>query len=641
MQPGDLSLLRIPGEPTITPDGSRVVFAVTRLDLDADAYRSRLWIASTDGGPPAVLTNGPRDTVPRFSPDGRWIAFLRAGDTDDDRAAQVHVMAVDGGEPRRVCSHPLGATAITWSPDSRHLAYVARVPAEGRYGTDPDVPPDKEPPRRITSLKYRLDGVGFTIDQRAHLFTVDALHEDGEPTQLTAGDHDHAEPAWHPDGRTIAFVSARHATRDTDLVADVFVIAVDDPTVIRRVTDTMRPLTRPTFDRDGTTIWFAAPATGPFGETTGLWSVPADGSARPRRLTDADSHDVASHHSRGRDALLVDADGGVTTIRLNRGATELVRFDRAGNHTVLVGGRRQVLGYDAAEGISVAVVTDERSAGEVVAVHNGKERNLTDLGSDLARSTSLRPMQELEATSADGYPVHGWLVKPEGAGPHPVLLTIHGGPHSHYGYELFDETQVYAGAGYAVVMGNPRGSAGYGQDHGTALIGRFGGPDEADLDALLDAAFTDPDLDPRRVGVMGGSYGGFLSAWMAAGTDRFAGAIVERALTAPDSFTGSSDIGPLFVDGLLGLDPEQVLAQSPLARAGRIRIPTLIIHSEQDWRCPVEQAQRLYVALKRNGVATEFLLFPGEGHDLSRSGLPSHRVARFDAILEWWARHFA
>jgi dipeptidyl aminopeptidase/acylaminoacyl peptidase len=190
-----------------------------------------------------------------------------------------------------------------------------------------------------------------------------------------------------------------------------------------------------------------------------------------------------------------------------------------------------------------------------------------------------------------------------------------------------------------VVMGNPRGSAGYGEAHGRAIVFDKGNLDSADLLALLDAALADPELDGDRVGVLGGSYGGFMTSWLVGHTDRFRAAISERAVNAFDSFEGSSDIGAKFLEVYVGTDPERVKAQSPLTYADKIETPMLLIHSEEDWRCPLEQAQRLFVTLKLRRAEVEMLVFPGEGHELSRSGLPSHRVARFEAILDWWARH--
>jgi dipeptidyl aminopeptidase/acylaminoacyl peptidase len=649
MQPADLAHLRVPGDLSLSPDGTLVAVAVTRMDLEDDTYSSVIEVLRADGGGiPRRFTNGPRDGRPRWSPDGRWLAFTRAA---EGGKPQLHVMPADGGEARRVCEHPLGAGGHAWSPDSTRLVYVARVPEPGRYGTDPDTPPDKEPPRRITTNHYRIDGVGFTNDRRPHVFTVTVadrggLVEDAEPVQVTSGDFDHGEPAWSPDGRSVAFVSARHDRRDEDLAADVLIAPATggDARTVTRATTTVA---RPSFSPDGTTVYFAGTEDlEVVGRTTGLFAVPADGSAPPRRLTGPD-WDLDPLASAG-ELRLQATSNDVLTVAVDRGGLSLVSFPLDGGEPrELVQGhqeRRQVQAYDRVGDTIALVVARDVSAGEVEILHTAagglSHGVLSDYGAELARATSLRPMTELETTAPDGAEVHGWVVKPAGNGPFPVLLNIHGGPHHQYGYALFDEAQVYAGAGYAVVMGNPRGSQGYGEAHGQAIVGDMGNLDHIDLLALLDAALTDADLDGGRVGVMGGSYGGYMATWMAAHSgERFKAAISERAVNAWDSMTGSSDIGWFFPDAYTSTDPAERDRQSPLTHADKIELPMLIIHAEQDWRCPLEQAQRLYVHLKRRGVPVEMLLFPGEGHELSRSGLPSHRVARFEAILEWWARH--
>ncbi|HEX4908742.1 MAG TPA: prolyl oligopeptidase family serine peptidase, partial [Actinomycetes bacterium] len=492
MLPSDLSHLRTPSAPTLTPDGRLVAVAVGRIDLEADEYRADLWLMPTDGSaPPRRFTSGKRDVRPRFSPDGRWLAFLRAGENDKP---QLHVMAVDGGESRRLGEHPLGVEGFAWSPDSTRIAYVARVPEKGRYGTDKDVPPEKEPPRRITGFQYRVDNLGFTFDRRPHVFVVDALADGAEPVQLTRGDYDHGDPAWSPDGASVAFVSARHDTRDEDAVSDVFVAPASGGDAVR-VTATDLAAGRPAFSPDGATIWFVATEPDLAGRPTMLWSVPADGSGKPARLTDPERFDHDAAFGAGILPLVVD-EHAVTTISLRRGAIGLLRFPVDGGEPAeLLGGRRTVHDYDVAGGVVAAVVSDPNSAGEVVVLKDGRERTLTDLGAPLARSASLRPMEELEATAPDGAGVHGWVLKPAGTGPFPVVLMVHGGPFAHYGWTLFDEAQVYVGAGYAVVMGNPRGSAGYGQAHGRAIVGDFGNLDAKDVLALLDAALADPDLD--------------------------------------------------------------------------------------------------------------------------------------------------
>ena len=637
MKPADLALLRIPGAPTVAPDGRTAVVAVDRLDLDDDAYRGQLWLVPTDGrAEPRPLTHAWRDTAPRYSPDGRWLAFLR---TVKDGKPQVMVMPTDGGEPRALTDHPLGASAPVWSPDSTRIAYTSRVPEQGRYGTVEGVGADKEAPRRISTLQYRLDSLGFTVDRWQHVFVV-GVAPHAEPAQLTEGDYDHDQPAWTPDGRRIVFSARRHAGRDRDLISDLYTVDLDGGD-LRRITDTTLSAGHPTVAPDGTTVYFIAGELGADGRSfvglnDGLYAVQLDGVAPPRRITEAETVQL----SKPNNPLVVTPDGVLIEVE-HRGAVELRLADPAtGAVRTVLGGRRMVAGHAVAGGLLVATVAGPDSAGELVARDAGGERALTGFGADFGKQVDIRPMEELTATAPDGYPVHGWVLRPASPGPHPVLLLIHGGPFAQYGWKMFDEAQVYTGAGYAVVMGNPRGSSGYGQAHGQWIVGDVGVRSSADVLALLDHALaTCDDLDGNRVGVLGGSHGGYMTAWLAAHTDRFRAAIPERGVYALDSFVGSSDIGWFFAEQMYGSDPAALARQSPLSYVDDISIPVLVIHSENDWRCPVEQAQRLYVSLLLRGVEAELLLFPAESHELSRAGLPSHRIARFDAILDWWARH--
>jgi dipeptidyl aminopeptidase/acylaminoacyl peptidase len=550
-------------------------------------------------------------------------------------------MPLDGGEPRTVSQHPLGAESPVWSFDSTRLAYLARVPEDGRYGTVEGVSPDKEPPRRITRLFYRVDGLGFRPDRPRHVFVVDAFAEDAQPMRITDGDYDHSGVDWSPREDVLTFAAARHEEHDNDLASDVWVVNADG-SELRALTDTTVSAGQTRFSADGAAVCFVSMEIGPDRMDPSIrndvvWAVPVDGSAAPRPLLDRERYHLANPGGE-----IVTAPGGVLFPNENRGAVELLLVPyEGGDPRVLFEGPRQVVGAASGGDAVVATAVDPTSWGDlVVRTASGTERKLTDWSASFGSTVDVRPQEEITATAPDGYPVHGWVVRPAGEGPFPVLLMIHGGPNTQYGWKLFDEAQVYAGAGYAVVMGNPRGSSGYGQEHGRAILGNVGEVSAADLLALLDAALKSDDLDPNRVGVLGGSHGGYMTTWLAGHHgDRFRAAISERALNAIDSFTGSSDIGWFFTDSLYGPEPAGQRNQSPLSHAGNIQIPVLIIHSEHDWRCPVEQAQRLFVALKRRGVPVELLLFPGEGHELSRSGLPSHRIARFEAILDWWGRY--
>jgi dipeptidyl aminopeptidase/acylaminoacyl peptidase len=626
MKPTDIARPRHPGRPAISPDGSQVVVPLTRVDLDEDEYASELWITPADGSaPPRPLTRGWRDGAPRFSPDGRWLAFVRADRGADGKVGkpQLYVLPMAGGEARKLTDGPLGVSDPVWSPDSTRLAYVARVPEEGRYGTKEGVDAGQEPPRRITKLFYRVDDVGFLLDRPRHVFVI-SLDEGASPTRITDGPHDHADVDWSPAGGLLAFAAARHETWNDDLVCDIWVCA-EDGSGLRALTDGTLTAGQPRFTPDGATVCFTATeAAGPVISSETLYSVPVDGSAPARQLSDPERHHIAYPGG-----VIDPGEDGVLYPNEVRGGVELLLVPYGGGEPRVVahGTERQVTGYASRGGTLAMSIADARSWGELYV----GERRLSSWNTEI----DPLPMEEITAATPDGYPVHGWVVRPSGEGPHPVLLMIHGGPFTQYGWKAFDEAQVYAAAGYGVVMGNPRGSSGYGQAHGRAVIGDVGNVCGADLMALLDQALKADDLDGSRVGVLGGSHGGFMTTWLAAQhADRFKAAVSERAVNATDSFVGSSDIGWFFPGALWGDEADK----SPLTHVGKITAPVLIIHSEQDWRCPLEQAQRLFVALRLRGAPAEMLLFPGEGHEMSRSGLPSHRVARFEAILDWFGR---
>jgi dipeptidyl aminopeptidase/acylaminoacyl peptidase len=635
VKPSDIAHLISLGAPAISPDGRTAVVATSAPDLDADEYHGHLWAVALDGStPPRALTHGDHDTAPRYSPDGKWLAFLR---TEPKGKPQLHVLPTDGGDARALTDLAGGAGAPVWSPDSSAIAFSARVPEPGRYGQDEKITPDKEPPRRITGLQYRLDGVGFVIDKREQVFVVDL--EGGKPArQLTEGDFDSNQPAWSPDGALLAFVSARHENREHDLNADVFVMRPDGSD-LRRITDNSLWVGGPTFTPDGATVLLQGGDPGPtrtrwFATQTGLYAVEVTGGT-PHRLTDAEQYNLAEADT------VVRGDAALVLVE-NRGAVDLLAVPLDGSApTTVSSGQRQITGFDAAGDTIVVAYKDDSTSGELARLRDGELEKLTDFGAALREHAAPRPLVELTAAAPDGQPLHGFLVTPEGDGPHPVLLMIHGGPFAQYGWAVFDEAQVYAGAGYAVVYTNPRGSSGYGAAYGDWIRGDVGAKSSVDLLALLDAALVRPDLDETRVGVLGGSHGGYMTSWLVGHTDRFRAAVSERAVNAIDSFAGSSDIGWGFGDDLYAADREGQVRQSPLTYADAITTPLLIVHSEQDWRCPLEQAQRLYVALRNRDAEVEMLIFPGEGHELSRSGLPSHRVARFDAILDWFGRYLA
>ncbi|RKT56678.1 S9 family peptidase [Saccharothrix australiensis] len=634
MRPDDLQSLILPG--SVSVRGELVLVNAATPDVAANAYRGGLYAVPLDGGGARRWTWAERDLAPRISPDGRWVAFLRAGAPGE--APQLHVMPTAGGDARRLTDLPLGVGTPVWSPDSRRVAFTARVPEPGRYGTaaaegeDPPTP-DAEAPRHIQRLDYRLDDLGFTADRHARLFTVD-LDGDAGPVQLTDGACDVVEPEWTADGTALVFVADRDLGVVETLHQDIYSVpaAGGEPELLVRTRGLAAyPVALP----DGGVVFYGTESDGvhSIARNMSLWR---HSGGTLVRLTDVEGVDC----EKAAGPPVVVGDDVLVAVR-HRGAVELRRVPLDGVELplsaleVLAGEQAEVRAFAADGDTVVAVVSRADNPGEVVRVGGGV---LTSFGS----AVPARPLVELTGSASDGYPVHGWLVLPEGEGPHPVLLVVHGGPFMYHGWGFFDEAQVYAGAGYAVVLPNPRGSAGYGQAHGQAVIGGFGTVDVDDVLSVLDVALERPDLDADRVGVMGGSYGGFMTSWLAAHHgERFRAAWSERAVNAWDSFSGSSDIGWFFTEAYCGPDPEAHKAMSPLTYAEKVSMPFMVAHSEHDWRCPLEQAQRMFVALRRNGVEAELLLFPGEGHELTRSGKPRHRKQRFDAVLEWWDRHLA
>lgn len=661
MKPTDLPLLTSVSRPTIHPDGTWAVFGTSTPNLDADAYVGQLWRVALDtSSAPRRISRGVNDGAPRFSPDGTRIAFLRA---DGENPPQVHVMLASGGEAVAATDEKLGVGSFEWSPDGAALAYTARRAEPGRYGTVKDLGPGAEPPRRIVTAKYRANALGYTNDRRNHLFLVDAPDPSGEPTyrrapsahepapephrpvpeprQLTDGDVDDGYIRFHPSGRLLAFVSARHAERDIDLANNIHTVDLDDPDaepVALTGKHARYGINGFAFAPDGT-IYFVGSDLGAdgrdfVGRNGALYRLSADGSPA-QRLTDPTTSDLSD----GANELKVSSDGRVLALNTWRGTVELLSIGADGEMDRVVAGDRVVRGFDEAAGAVVVSYSDAATMGDVAVAQPTGITPLTDFSSAL-REAGVAPIVELTVTARDGTPVHGWMLTPKGDGPHPVLLNIHGGPYTQYTGSFFDEAQVYVAAGYGVVLCNPRGSSGYGEEFGRAIRQRMGTVDHTDVLDFLDGALAaNPLLDPARLGIMGGSYGGYLTAWTIAQDHRFAAAIVERGYLDPEVFVGTSDIGDFFSDEYTGTDPAHIRAQSPQAFVHQVTTSTLVVHSEDDLRCPLSQGERYYSALRRQGVDTELLIFPGENHELSRSGRPRHRLQRFEAVLDWWARH--
>jgi dipeptidyl aminopeptidase/acylaminoacyl peptidase len=652
MKPRDIADLVDVADPRVSPDGSTVAFVVTTMDVAANRYRSRVWLAAADGSTaPRPFTAGEeRDSRPRWSPDGSALAFVSHR---EDKGSGLYVLPVGaGGEVIRVAAWPEEIEDVAWSPDGRRLAFAARLRNEAVYLPTSD---RDRPPRRITRLLYRLDSVGWTLDRPRHLFVVPA---DGSaaPAAITSGETSVAGLSWSPDGRSIAFAQARHDTWDEDRAVDLWRVEARPGAEPERLTTTGPIYGRPSWSPDGTTIAFhlGAPLDVPRHDQVGV--IPAAGGGGETLLTASLDRQCAPFQAGTREPLwdgpdLVFSVEDAGNIHLYR-----VAADGGGKPTLVLGGDRWVTSYDIAGGTLACCISTATALADLHVVSpDGEERRLTDHGERFAQTHPPVEPIRFVARSTGGAEVEAWFLPPAGAGPgerHPALLDIHGGPFTQYGNHFLDELQIQAGAGYGVIYANPRGSSGYSEAWGRAIRGPrcdvdpgggWGGPDYDDLMAVVDAAVARFDvIDPDRLGVIGGSYGGYMTSWIVGHTDRFEAACSERSVNNRLTSSWTSDIGPWF-RAYLGVshleDPEEYLRRSPITYVADMRTPLLILHSENDLRCPIEQAEQLFVALKVLGREVEFVRFPGESHELSRSGAPRHRITRMELILDWFDRH--
>ncbi len=690
-RPEDLFVLRVPTEVALSPDGRNVAFAVKSVAPGKDGYRTALWVAPSDGSSPArQLTVGARNDVsPRWSPDGRTIAFLsdRAGvlqaggagakagkaEAPKEGGTQVWLLPfADGGEARQLTDLPKDVSDLAWSPDGTRLAVVS-----GADSTDPPRKRERRPEdgpepdtRLIDRLGYQFNGAGFVDDRFSRLWLVDA--GSGSAELLTTGNNHDGDPVWSPDGRQIAFVSDRHPNPDLSWRSDIYVVTVST----RRVRQVSPGRGRqqwiaPAWTPDGASIVAIGNREWKRGsiEQAGVWRIRVrDGEAVD--LIAGSDLEAAAHLNSDLVGLgisrphVTDDGRWVIFVAAAEGALELFRVPLDGGEVErLTRGRHAVTGAWVAAtgsrggGARVAAIRVSGSEPPDVVVGdipggrlNGKQRVTLTPVSSLMREAwdPIRIVEPIERWhEVDGRRIQGWFIPSPAstkAKPAPVVVEIHGGPATLYGWSLMWEWQVLAANGMSVYACNPRGSQGYGRAFLGANVRDWGDGPMRDVMGGLDALVADGLVDPDRMGVTGGSYGGYLTSWIVGHTDRFTAAVTCRSVNDMISQMLSGDIGgPTFGLFVYGAHPwedwDLYRRHSPLTYATKITTPLLIQHAERDLRCTITQAEELFAVLRSLRKTVRLMRTPDETHELTRSGTPFRRVDNLRLIDEWF-RHF-
>ncbi len=656
--PEDLYQMAWVEDPQISPDGAWVAFVKLTVDQARNGYHRALWLVPTSGGAPRQFTSGTlQDYGPRWSPDGRQIAFVS---TRADNKPQIYLIGLNGGEARKLTDMRQGATDPAWSPNGKLIAFLSRSNAAERRDqdrgvqlpTDPDElrqfeerkrkeDESRRDPRIITRLPYRV--LNYYLDGRhSHIYIVETENH-STPKRLTDGELDHAPPVWMPDGRFILTSAERDPRADQSrLHTDLVRISVPNGRVTRW-RDPGFGSASPFPSPDGKWIaYLRLPEEHPSGQVTRLAVRPAAGG-KPRELSaELDRAVEVVRWSRDNRALFFSAG--------DHGDTGIYRVRPTGGRvTLTVDKRRIVTGFDVAGDGQIAFAASAPEYPSDLFLREGdRERRVTHLNEEWLAGKFIAPVREVRYKAPDGTPIQGWAMFPPNFSPRrkwPLAVEIHGGPQAMWGPgypSMWHEWQCLASRGYVVFFCNPRGSDGYGTAFASGNHAAWGESDAGDILSGIDTVVKRGYIDPRRIGVTGGSYGGFMTVWLVGHEQRFACAVSQRGVYDVAHLHGTTDIAEWVeteFDGFPWREPERFWKHSPLAYVENIRTPLLILHSDNDFRAPISDAEQLFTALRRLKRRVQFVRYPREGHELSRSGEPKHRVDRLNRIVGWFDKY--
>lgn len=638
---------------SLSPDETKIMFTVEIAGSDKKKYHSHIYMIDTEGQNFRQFTYGDvNDSGPVFSPDGKWILFV----SKRGEKKGIYKMPTSGGEAALLVEGDGSFSEIAISPDSRKFLCV--------FKKNDDVPKDKngkkEEPvfRHITRKFYKLDNSGYVPQDQGHIYLYDI--ETGKGKKIINTKNGERTPVWFADNKRFAYITNIHPDPDEESLRDEIFIASISGGKPRKLDKPAGPAMALTISPDNKEIAYIGHANpnDAWGVTNfHVWKIPISGGKAidltpklDRMTMDMTISDLAESDEIVKPSW--SADGKMIYFQMaDSGASHLCAVSSKGSPIkTIIGGKLHLAmaAFGMRKRFVVAAIADSMKPAEIFIANlneKAKPKQLTKLNGDYVKQTKIQTPEELIVKGHDGYPIHAWIIKPPNFTPnrkYPSILEIHGGPRVQYGFTFFYEMQLLAARGYVVYYGNPRGGQGYGEKHAKCIVDGWGTVDYEDCMSLAKYMANQRYIDKKRMGVTGGSYGGYMTNWIVGHTNIFAAAVTQRSVTNIISFFGSSDIGFSFdreISGTFWNNLDRWWEMSPISHVKNIRTPLLISHSENDLRCPIEQGEQLFIALKKLGRKVEMVRFPEEPHGLSRCGRPDRRIARLEWIVRWFDRY--